>query len=365
MTDLLLMNVDLIGHQIGETFGRIGSAIMWPLYWAVSGILVGAHWLWGHVFDPDSGLTWFLTIASLTVVVRTLMLPLYQKQLNSSRAMQALQPKIKELQEKYGHDRMRLGEETQKLYQEEGINPAASCLPLLVQLPIFWALFRVLRTASGGEALGYWFEKYPQSVESLSNATLFGAELSGTFWPWSDGFGANQIMAIILTLLMTGILFMQQRLMIVRNMPPETLEGPMGQQQKMMMYMMPAMFIFAGLTMPLGVLVYWLTSNIWTFGQQWIIMRTYPTPGTSAYIAWEDRMIANGKDPKQIERQRADKARGRSTKPNTSTDSTGKPQVARQKDVNRDTVRKEADGKKVVERRQVERQSRAARKKKK
>lgn len=91
--------------------GDIGNAIMQPLYWAVSGILVGAHSLVSPIFGRDSGLTWTLSILGLTVVVRTLMTPLYAKQLNSSRAMQALQPRIKALQDKYGSDRERLGQE--------------------------------------------------------------------------------------------------------------------------------------------------------------------------------------------------------------------------------------------------------------
>ena len=354
-----------IWQEIGKVFG----AIMQPLYWAVSGILMVAHSLFAPLLGPDSGVTWTLSIVTLTVIIRTLMMPLYAKQLNSSRAMQALQPKIAELQSKYGSDRERLGQETMKLYNEEGVSPTASCLPLLVQLPIFWGLYRVLFGASKGNALGHWFVENPHLVESLSNASLFGASLSGTFWPLSSGFGATQILALVLILAMTALLFFQQLHMMRRNMPPTALEGPMGQQQKMMLYMMPLMYIFIGPQIPIGVLIYWMVSNLWTLVQQYVIIRNYPTPGTPAYIEWEERMIAKGKDPKYIERLRADKARKR-PKSTAHTRGDGKQdegpaKVQRQQGVNRQTVRADGqDGKQIVQRQQVQRSTRAKRKKK-
>ena len=123
---------------------------MWPLYAAVSGILVGAYRIWSPLVGADSGWTWVLSIVSLTVVIRTLLIPLFVKQINSARNMQLIQPKLKALQQKYGSDRQRLGQETMKLYQEEGVNPASSCLPLLLQMPIFIALFNVLNGVARG-----------------------------------------------------------------------------------------------------------------------------------------------------------------------------------------------------------------------
>ena len=124
--------------------------IMQPIYAAMSGILVGFHWLYSQVLDSESGWTWALAIVSLTVVVRMLMIPLFVKQINSSRSMQLVAPKTRALQEKYGNDRNKLAEEMQKLYREEGVNPAASCLPLLIQMPIFLGLFYVLNGAAHG-----------------------------------------------------------------------------------------------------------------------------------------------------------------------------------------------------------------------
>ena len=366
--------------SLWDAFRNFGGAIMQPLYWVISGIIVLAHQLWSPLFGADSGVTWTLSIVVLTIVVRTLMMPLYAKQLNSSRAMQALTPKIQELQAKYGSDREKLGQETMKLYQDEGVSPTSSCLPLLVQLPIFFGLFNVLNGAARGVPRGHWFVQNPGLVDSLSQASIFGANLSGTFLPLSNGFGATQVLALILIISMTLLLFFQQLHMMRRNMPPAAFEGPMGQQQKMMLYLMPLMYIFAGVSMPVGVLIYWMISNLWTLAQQYIIIRNFPTPDTPAYIEWEERMVAKGKDPVAIERARADKARKRprSTGPSRTTtikpgdkhnaDGTGTvppPTVTRQQGVTRQTVRKDdAGGKQVVQRQQVQRQSRATRKKK-
>src|SRR5574338_353804 len=116
---------------------------MTPLYWITSLILSGFHHVFSLVLDPDSGIAWVLSIIGLTVVIRAALIPLFVKQIKSSRNMQLLQPKVKELQKKYGHDRERLAQETMALYKETGTNPFASCLPILLQMPIFLALFRL------------------------------------------------------------------------------------------------------------------------------------------------------------------------------------------------------------------------------
>ncbi len=341
------------------------SSAMQPLYWAVSGVVVGFYWVWAQVFGPDSGVTWFFAIISLTVVIRTLMIPLFVKQIQSSRNMQLIQPKMKALQEKYKGDRERLGQETMKLYKEEGVNPASSCLPLLIQMPIFLALFRVLEGASNNHPRGYFMTRDPQLVESLREAKLFGARLAGRFWPVDD-FGPTQIVALILIVLMTGTMFITQLQLMGKNMPPEAMTGPMAQQQKMMLYMFPVIFAIGGVSMPIGVLFYWLTSNIWTLGQQYLLIRNNPTPGTPAYLAWEDRMRTKGKDPDEIQRERRAKQK-RAPKPAPvvpePADATDEgPKVQRQQVQMRQVRAKTADGKKKVVRAQPKKQSRAKRK---
>ena len=282
--------------------------------------------------------------------------------------MQSVQPKLEALQKKYGADRERLGQETMKLYQEEGVNPASSCLPLLIQLPIFWALFRVLNSASRGTNVkGYWLSRDPDLVHSLSSAHILGAKLSGTFWPMTNGFGPTQLFAMVLVIAMTALMFFQQLHMLRRNMPPSSQTGPMAQQQKMMLYLFPLMYLFSGVAIPIGVLLYWLTTNIWTMVQQYVIIRNYPTPGTPAYVEWEERMRAKGRDPKKIERTRADRAR---KKPRTAgptetvkTDESGRAVVNRQ-GTTRQTARRTTSGaQRQVVRRQPVRQTKSQRKK--
>ncbi|TCC56120.1 membrane protein insertase YidC [Kribbella pittospori] len=263
------------------------NAVMTPLYWAVSALLVGWHWVWSQVLDPNGGWAWALSIAGLTIVIRTLLIPLFVRQIRSSRNMQLLQPKMKELQKKYGHDREKLGQEMMKLYKETGTNPFSSCLPLLLQSPIFLALFRVLDYAANGKAHSKIMEPY---VESLQHAKIFGAEISQTFLK-ASGPGENnvKIVAIVLIILMTATMFTTQLQLMRKNMPKEALTGQAAQMQKIMLYVFPVFFLIGGFNFPIGVLIYWFVSNVWTMGQQFYVIRRNPAPGTPAYDAMEAR----------------------------------------------------------------------------
>lgn len=369
MIDLL---IPLEGFWDG-VYGLL-STMMQPLYWAVSGIVVLFHAMWSPLFGRDSGVSWTLAIVCLTVLIRTLLIPLFIRQIESARSMQLLAPKMRELQKKYGHDRQRMAEEQMKLYQAEGVNPAASCLPLLLQMPIFLALFRVLQGVADGQVRGYWFKRNPDLVESLQNADLFGARLSGKLLPISP-FGPTQLLAIVLVVLMVATLFITQLQLMRKNMPPESLTGPMAQQQKLMLYLFPVLYAASAVVIPNGVLIYWLTTNLWTMAQQGILIRNNPAPNTPAFVDWEERMRQKGKDPKELLAQREAKRRGKRRRPadtnprgsgataataEKSTES-GKTSVTRQQST-RQVVRS-GDGTQVV-RRQPKSQSRAARKKK-
>jgi YidC/Oxa1 family membrane protein insertase len=263
------------------------NAVMTPLYWAVSALLVGWHWLLSQVLDPNGGWAWALSIAGLTIVIRTLLIPLFVRQIRSSRNMQLLQPKMKELQKKYGHDREKLGQEMMKLYKETGTNPFSSCLPLLLQSPVFLALFRVLDGASKGEAHSSIIEPH---VESLRHAEIFGAQISQTFLRASgDGAMNVKIVAVVLIILMTSTMFITQLQLMRKNMPKEALEGQAAQMQKIMLYVFPIFFLIGGFNFPIGVLIYWFVSNVWTMGQQFYVIRRNPAPGTPAYDAMEAR----------------------------------------------------------------------------
>jgi YidC/Oxa1 family membrane protein insertase len=259
---------------------------MTPLYWITSVILSGFHHVFGALFGPASGWGWMLSIIGLTLVIRAALIPLFVKQIKSSRNMQLIQPKARELQKKYGHDRERLAQETMKLYKETGTNPFASCLPLIVQMPIFISLFRLIDRAANGEARGVLTE---QQVHSLSNATWLGAQIADRFTGTDQT--AVKILAAVLVIAMTATTFLTQRQLMSKNMPSDAMTGPYAQQQKMLLYVLPVVFAVGGIAFPIGVLIYWTTSNLWTMGQQFYVIRNNPAPGTPAMRAKEERDI--------------------------------------------------------------------------
>ncbi|MDX3001261.1 membrane protein insertase YidC [Kribbella solani] len=275
------------GLAVWDGIVDLFNTVMTPLYWAVSALLVGWHWLLGQVLDPNGGWAWALSIAGLTIVIRTILIPLFVKQIRSSRNMQLLQPKMKELQKKYGHDREKLGQEMMKLYKETGTNPFSSCLPLLLQSPIFLALFRVLDYAAKGQWHSEIMKPY---VNSLQHAKIFGAEISQTFLKASGaGSGNVKVVAIVLIILMTATMFTTQLQLMRKNMPKEALTGQAAQMQKIMLYVFPIFFLIGGFNFPIGVLIYWFVSNLWTMGQQFYVIRRNPAPGTPAYDAMQER----------------------------------------------------------------------------
>jgi YidC/Oxa1 family membrane protein insertase len=267
--------------------GQIGGFIMTPLYWITSVILSGFHEVFGLVFPPDSGVAWVLSIIGLTVCIRAALIPLFVKQIKSSRNMQLLQPKVKELQKKYGHDRERLAQETMALYKETGTNPFASCLPILLQMPIFLALFRLIDHAANGQYSGVGVLTKGQ-VDSLTNATFLGARIADKFT--GAGVDTNvKILAAVMVVMMTATSFLTQRQLMSKNMPADAMTGQYAQQQKMLLYVLPIVFAVGGIAFPIGVLFYWVTSNLWTMGQQFYVIRNNPAPGTPAAKAKADR----------------------------------------------------------------------------
>ena len=274
--------------------GDIGSAIMTPLYYAVSAVLLA----WHRVFEAfglsaDSGWTWVLAIVGLTVTIRTLLIPLFVRQIKSSRNMQLLQPQIKELQKKYAHDREKLTQEQMKLWKETGTNPFASCLPLILQMPIFFALFRVIDQAAKNGAEGARGFLSGADAESLSNAKLLGAKIADTFL--NTDLTQTKVLTMTLVVAMCITQFTTQRQLMSKNMPADAMNGPYAQQQKMLLYVLPVVFAVGGVAFPLGVLFYWTTSNLWTMGQQFYVIRRNPAPGTPAFTAKQERDKAKGK----------------------------------------------------------------------
>jgi YidC/Oxa1 family membrane protein insertase len=274
-----------------ETLGDLGSTVMTPLYWVTSLILSGFHSAFGAVLGPANGWAWVLSIIGLTLVIRAALIPLFVKQIKSSRNMQLLQPKVKELQKKYGHDRERLAAETMALYKETGTNPFASCLPILLQMPIFLALFRLIDNAANGRVRGLLTA---EQVAQLKSAKIFGAEISSSFTR-ADGNTGVQILAAVLVVAMTATTFLTQRQLMSKNMPADAMSGPYAQQQKMLLYVLPLVFAIGGIAFPIGVLFYWTTSNLWTMCQQFYVIRNNPAPGTPAAQAKADRDAAKAR----------------------------------------------------------------------
>jgi YidC/Oxa1 family membrane protein insertase len=283
-----------------DFLGQVGHLIMTPLYYAVSAIMVAWHWLLSTIgMDPDGGLTWALSIVGLTLVVRAALIPLFVKQIKSSRNMQLIQPRVKELQKKYGHDRERLAQETMALYKDTGTNPFASCLPILVQMPIFLALFRMLdQAAKHGKEHGFLDEEL---AKSFGRSELFGSIPIKLTFLNNDGNAAVMVLAAVLVVAMTATTFLTQRQLMSKNMPADALTGPYAQQQKMLLYVLPVVFAVGGVAFPIGVLLYWTTSNLWTMGQQFYVIRNNPAPGTPAFAAKQKRDAAkamkHGQEP--------------------------------------------------------------------
>jgi YidC/Oxa1 family membrane protein insertase len=278
LTALLLGPIGTIFHYIAT-----------PLYYAISGVMLAWHWVFSHIgLDAEGGASWALSIIGLTLVIRAALIPLFVKQINASRNMQLIQPKVKELQKKYGHDRERLAQETMKLYKDSGTNPFASCLPIILQMPIFFTLFRLIdQAAKHGKAHGFLTAA---QAEQFGQSKLFGElPLASSFTSPGNGGVATQVVAAILVLAMTATTFTTQRQLMAKNMPADALTGPYAQQQKMLLYILPVVFAVGGIAFPIGVLLYWTTSNLWTMGQQFYVIRNNPAPGTEAARLKEER----------------------------------------------------------------------------
>ena len=261
--------------------------ILNPLYNLVSGIIVLFHNLLSPLFGKDSGVTWSLSIMGLVVVIRIVLIPLFVKQIKSQRALTALQPHMKEIQKKYKDDRQKQSEEMMKLYKEHKTNPLASCFPILAQAPIFFALFTVLngiaaKTDAGVSApiaRGFLKGEY---LASAAQAEFFGAKISQTFLG-SDDIKVK-LVTVFLIFLMSATTFTTQRQLMTKGMPKmDSSNNMMLQQQKIMLYLFPLIFAISGVNFPVGVLIYWSTTNFWTWGQQYYVIKRNPTPGSPAF----------------------------------------------------------------------------------
>ncbi|KAA6220774.1 membrane protein insertase YidC [Streptomyces albofaciens JCM 4342] len=290
------------------------DTILSPLYYAVSWIIVQFHSFYSLIFDENSGAAWGLSIVSLVVLIRICLIPLFVKQIKSTRNMQALQPKMKAIQERYKSDKQRQSEEMMKLYKETGTNPLSSCLPILAQSPFFISLYQVLSHIANNQTVGVINQSL---LESAQKAHIFGAPLAAKFLDTPEkiqSLGASvtdvRVVTVIMIVLMSASQFYTQRQLMTKNVDL-TVKTPFMQQQKMLMYVFPIMFAVFGIGFPgfpVGVLLYWLTTNVWTMGQQMFVIRRNPTPGSKAFQERQERLRAKGKlkeDPAEVEARKA------------------------------------------------------------
>ncbi|MBK5308150.1 MAG: membrane protein insertase YidC [Frankiaceae bacterium] len=251
----------------------------------VATVLRAIHALLSQVLIPGSGPAWALSIVLLTVCVRLLLFPLFVKQIKSQRRMQELAPKIKELQTRHKGDRETLNKELMTLYKDNNANPISGCMPLLLQLPVFFALFSVINEFRPGKSA-----KFGLSAEQLAEggrAKVFGAPIAASFTSGQDlltkldgNITTVRVVAALMIVLMGATTFWTQRQMMARA--GTVVDKQQQQIQKFMLYVLPLSFAVFGVNFPVGVLLYWLTTNVWSMGQQaWVIKRMPPVvPGS-------------------------------------------------------------------------------------
>ena len=242
---------------------------------------MGIHDLLSPIFNKDSGVTWSLSIMGLVIIIRIILIPLFVKQIKSQRALTALQPHMKEIQKKYKDDRQKQSEEMMKLYKEHKTNPLASCFPILAQAPIFFALFTVLN-GIGADPIVTRGVLTKADGASAAKAEFFGAPISETFM--SSNITTVKVVTAALIIFMSATTFTTQRQLMTKGMPKmDSSNNMMLQQQKIMLYAFPLIFAFSGVHFPVGVLIYWSTTNLWTWGQQYYVIKRNPTPGSPAF----------------------------------------------------------------------------------
>ena len=204
-------------------------------------------------FHDNAGLSWGMSIIALTIVTRALLIPLTYKSLKGMRALQALQPQLKEIKEKYKNDQKRMQQEMMRFYQENKVNPFASCIPLIAQLPVFITLFYVLRhelPADIGCEAGHCGSEAAFFFINDLTAKATGGEL------------------IALLILYVGTQLISGLVMAVTA----------DKSQRMMMFVLPFVFVPFVISFPAGLVLYWITTNVWTIGQQYTIQRLIPAP---------------------------------------------------------------------------------------
>jgi YidC/Oxa1 family membrane protein insertase len=258
------------------------------IYTAISWILLRWQDLLVAIGIPEGRVlgtnwTWVLAIFFLVVTVRVILFPVFVKQIKSQRAMQALQPKVKELQDKHKGDRETLQKEMMELYRTEKANPLMGCLPMFLQIPVFLGLFHVLRRLTPDNPNKTLYGWTREQFDSATHSALFTAPLPSKFGSTPAelaALGANgvsvKIVAGILVLIMMTTTYMTSRQMILKT--GWAVDPQQKMIQRLMLYGIPLSLLVSGSLFPIGVIIYWVTNNLFTLAQQQWVLRKYPPP---------------------------------------------------------------------------------------
>ncbi|WP_240541362.1 membrane protein insertase YidC [Bifidobacterium santillanense] len=263
-------------------------SLLRPVEWVIAQLLTLIHAQFVALGMPDGpGLAWCLAVMCLVVVIRVCLIPLFVWQMRGMRAMQAIGPEMQRIQRKYAsrtdpRSREAMQREMMALQREHGANPLGSCVPAMIQAPILCSLYYVLQSlpaiASGAaEPLGGMGRALAGDVESSS---ILGVALSDSFGTAGDP--ASRIVIGAVVALMCVTLFSMQWILIHRNTPKDAMDSPQFRTQKMTAFVFPAIYVVSGATLPFGVLLYWMTNNLWNLAQTLVQLRLFPTPGSVA-----------------------------------------------------------------------------------
>lgn len=269
------------------------QSLLHPFAQLVAAALAAAHTGLSTVgLDPAGGLTWVLSIALLVVGVRVVLLPLTVHGVRLARAGASARPELEALRRRYRGrtdvESLRAMREEQRRIQAEHGVPRTGCLPVLLQLPILFALYQVLSQVANGQPVGAMDLTL---VASAGSASLLGLGLAERAGRWGDLLASpRQLLVIaVLALLSAGLSFVTQRWFVLPNLVLAGLPEPMADAQRLMPVLSAVGVLTAAAVVPAGLLVYWVVSNAWTLGQQAVVARWFPTPGSAAHQAWLTR----------------------------------------------------------------------------
>ena len=286
------------------------NTLLYPIKLGEAWVMYGWHWLFEKLgLNGDlAGWAWALSIVGLTVVVRILLIPLFVRQIHSSRRMQLIQPEMQKIQKKYKGKRDPESQKAQQaeimdLYRRTGTNPFSSCLPILHPEPL---LLRALPAAQQPQGAGRGqgtrrSGRSPKRSPSRSRARRSSAPSCRTRFVTSTHAQRPRSSAAVLIVLMSATTFTTQYQLMRKNMPAAALDNPFAKQQKVLLYLMPIFFAISGINFPIGVLIYWLTTNVWTMGQQFYVIRNMPAPGSRGRGDGGARLERKGKTMHELD----------------------------------------------------------------